>query len=62
MRDVPVESGAGKYKCLDCESKGKSVTRYVGYKEATRASRPRCNGCGSTRLELIPKKNKEDAE
>lgn len=42
--------GNGKrlYQCDDCKDR-----RFVHWVELNRASRPRCNKCGSTRLEIV---------
>lgn len=43
------------YECDDCHTR-----RFVPWVELNRASRPRCYGCGSTRLELVSEEAKED--
>ena len=42
-------------ECEDCHAR-----RYVAWVELNRASRPKCYGCGSTRLELVSAEAKED--
>lgn len=43
------------YECEDCHTR-----RFVPWVELNRAARPRCYGCGSTRLELVSEEAKED--
>jgi len=52
----------GKYKCLDCEDRGVKSVRFVSRKEASHRARPKCMGCGSPRLELIPPKEVQPVE
>ena len=52
---------SGKYECLECKERGVKSVRYINHKEATRASRPKCYGCGSSRLELVKKTEKSEA-
>ena len=44
------------HRCEECGEK-----RMVAWVELNRASRPRCFGCGSSRLELVSEEAKEDA-
>lgn len=50
---VPVH---GNHICKDCNTK-----TYVSRQDTWRRGRPKCKGCGSTKLELIKKKEKESA-
>lgn len=43
------------YECQDCHAK-----RMVPWVELNRAARPKCYGCGSTRLELVSDEAKAD--
>jgi len=43
------------YECDDCHAR-----RFVSWVEQNRAAKPRCMGCGSTRLELVSDDAKED--
>lgn len=43
------------YQCDDCKSR-----RFVDRIELDRAARPRCHGCGSTRLELVSDDGREE--
>jgi transposase-like protein len=47
--------GGSKHICLDCKAK-----RFVTRKEASHAARPKCYGCGSSRLE--PEAVKEEVK
>jgi len=57
---MSAQSGAGRYKCLECEKRGRLEIISVNRKEANRAARPRCGGCGSAQLERIEKKKEEN--
>jgi len=43
------------HECEECKSR-----RFVSWVELNRASKPRCQACGSTRLELVSEEAKED--
>lgn len=43
------------YECDDCHER-----RFVAWVELNRAARPKCFGCGSTRLELVSEEAKDD--
>ena len=43
------------HECDDCHSR-----RMVSWVELNRAGKPRCNACGSTRLELVSEDAKKD--
>lgn len=43
------------YECEDCHTR-----RFVPWVELNRASRPKCYGCGSIRLELVSDNAKDD--
>ena len=43
------------YECEDCHAK-----RLVAWVELNRAAKPKCYGCGGTRLELVSAEAKED--
>lgn len=43
------------FACQECGTK-----RFVSWVEQNRASRPKCFGCGCTRLELVSEEAKED--
>ena len=43
------------YECEDCHER-----RFVSWVEANRAARPKCYGCGSTRLEIVSKDARDD--
>jgi peptide subunit release factor 1 (eRF1) len=43
------------YQCEEC-----GVRRMVSWRERNRAAIPRCNGCGSARMELVSEDAKED--
>lgn len=49
--------GKRKYQCGDCKE-----TFMVHWIEFNRASRPRCVGCGSQRIEPYSEQAKEDRE
>lgn len=43
------------YECEECHAR-----RFVAWIELNRASRPKCMGCGSVRLELVTEEAKEE--
>jgi len=43
------------YECDDCHER-----RFVSWVELNRAAKPKCYGCGSTRLELVSEEAKAD--
>jgi len=43
------------YECEECHAR-----RFVSWVELNRAARPKCYGCGSSRLELVSEDAKED--
>jgi len=43
------------YECEECHDR-----RFVPWVELNRAAKPRCYGCGSTRLELVSEDAKKD--
>lgn len=43
------------HECSDCHAR-----RFVTFLEHNRAGRPKCYGCGSTRLELVSQEGKEE--
>ena len=43
------------YECQECHER-----RMVPWVELNRAARPKCYGCGSTRLELVSEEAKKD--
>lgn len=45
------------YECEECHER-----RMVRWVELNRASRPKCMGCGSIRLELVSDEAKKDAQ
>ncbi len=47
--------GSRLYECDECHER-----RYVAKIELDRAARPRCDKCGSTRLELVTEAGKND--
>ena len=51
------KQGSGKrlYECEECHTQ-----RMVPWGELNRAARPRCYGCGSTRLELVSPEARKD--
>ncbi len=44
------------YECQECHAR-----RWIAWVELNRAARPKCYGCGSTRLELVSEQAKDDA-
>lgn len=48
--------GTKKYRCEDCGAES-----WHHWIERNRAARMRCTGCGSSRLEMVTKKAKDEA-
>lgn len=50
--------GLKKKRLYECDECGER--RFVSRIELDRAARPRCNGCGSTRLEIVSDDGREE--
>jgi hypothetical protein len=51
------QPGKRLYECEECRER-----RFVAWVELNRAAKPKCLGCGSTRLELVSDDAKEDRQ
>jgi hypothetical protein len=50
-------NGKRLYQCDECKAR-----RYVHWVELNRSGKPRCNGCGSTRLEMCSNEAHEEMQ
>lgn len=55
MSTKPRQGRRYLYECEDCRSR-----RFVNWVEQVRAAKPKCYGCGSTRLELVSDDARKD--
>ena len=54
MKDFSL-TGKRKYRCDDCKQEN-----FFHWKEFNRAARPRCLGCGCSRLEIVSTEGKKE--
>lgn len=55
MGSKPKKPKKRLYQCDDCGER-----RFIPWVELSRAAKPKCYGCGSTRLELVSDEAKDD--